>query len=155
MRHFFIMLLVQMFAVFALSHDARSMDENKSEAAEIKAVVEAYHAALAVGDAGAAVSLLSDDVIILESGHMETAEEYKSHHLKSDMEYSAAVKSVRKVIQAVVEGDAGWVVSSSEARGEFRGREINSAGVELMVLSKESGSWKIRAIHWSSRRLKR
>jgi len=155
MRHFFTMLLIQMFAIFALSHGARSMNGDKSETAEIKAVVKAYHTALAGGDADAAVSLLSDDVIILESGHMETVEEYKSHHLKSDMEYSAAVKSVRKVIQAVVEGDAGWIASSSEAKGEFRGREINSAGVELMVLSKKSGSWKIRAIHWSSRRLKK
>ena len=155
MKRFLIMLLIQMISVSALSQDAWAKNGNKSEAAEIKAVVEAYHEALAGGDADAAVSLLSDDVIILESGHMENAEEYKSHHLGADMEFSAAVTSKREVIQAVIEGDAGWVVSSSTMTGEFRGREINSAGVELMVLSKESGSWKIRAIHWSSRRLKK
>ncbi|MCH8289257.1 MAG: nuclear transport factor 2 family protein [Candidatus Marinimicrobia bacterium] len=154
MNQFLMMLLIQIFALSALPQEAGSMPGNESGAAEIKSVVEAYHKALAAGDADAAVNLLSEDVIILESGHMENAEEYKLHHLETDMEFSAAVKSKREVIQAVVEGDAGWVISSSTAKGEFRGREINSAGVELMVLSKESGSWEIRAIHWSSRRLK-
>ena len=155
MNQFLMMLLIQIIALSALPQEAGSMPWNESGTAEIKSVVEAYHNALAGGDADAAVNLLSEDVIIRESGHMENAEEYKSHHLETDMEFSAAVKSIREVIQAVVEGDAGWVISSSTVKGEFRGREINSAGVELMVLSKESGSWKIRAIHWSSRRLKK
>ena len=154
MKQFLMMLLIQIFAVSALSQNARLMTGNESGAAEIKAVVEAYHNALAGGDVDAAVNLLSENVIILESGHMENAEEYKLHHLEADMEFSAAVRSIRDVIQAVVEGDVGWVISSSTVKGEFWGREINSAGVELMVLSTESGSWKIRAIHWSSRRLK-
>ena len=29
--------------------------------------------------------------------------------------------------------------------------EINSQGAELMVLAREDGAWKIKAIHWSSR----
>ena len=56
------------------------------------------------------------------------------------------------MIEAVVEGNIGWVVSSSSRVGEFRGREINSIGAEMMLLKKENGSWKIRAIHWSSRK---
>ncbi len=35
--------------------------------------------------------------------------------------------------------------------GEFRGRPVNSAGAELMVLTRVQGTWKISAIHWSSR----
>ena len=125
------------------------------EVAAIEAVVDAYHEALAVGDRDTAVRLLSAEVMVLESGGVETAEEYLSHHLAADMAYSAAVPSQRQVIEAVVEGDVGWVISSSSSRGEFRGREIDSAGAELMVLSKEAGGWKIRVIHWSSRSRKR
>ena len=125
------------------------------EIAAIQAVVEAYHKALAAGDRESAVELLSGEVMVLESGYVETADEYLSHHLEADMAYSAAVPSQRQVIKAVVEGDVGWVISSSSSQGEFRGREIDSAGAELMVLRREAGGWKIRAIHWSSKNRKK
>jgi len=129
-----------------------AQDTISRDVALIKAVVEYYHNALENNDKETALKLLSDDVLIQESGHLETAEEYKSHHLMSDMEFSAAVSGKREVIEAVVEGNIGWVVSSSSRVGEFRGREINSIGAEMMLLKKENGSWKIRAIHWSSRK---
>ncbi|TFB09821.1 nuclear transport factor 2 family protein [Candidatus Marinimicrobia bacterium MT.SAG.3] len=129
-----------------------AQDMVSKDVALIKAVVQYYHKALEAKDKETALKLLSDDVLIQESGHLETAEEYKSHHLMSDMEFSAAVSGKREVIEAVTEGNIGWVVSSSSMVGEFRGREINSIGAELIVLLKENGSWKIRAIHWSSRK---
>ena len=118
----------------------------------IKTVVQYYHEALESEDKETAMKLLSDDVLIQEGGNLETGEEYKSHHMISDMEYSAAVSGKREVIEAVVDGNIGWVMSSSSMVGEFRGKEINSTGAELMILRKENGSWKIRAIHWSSRK---
>ena len=129
-----------------------AQDTDSKDVALIKAVVEYYHSALETKDKKTALKLLSDDVLIQEGGHLETAEEYKSHHLISDMEFSAAVSGKREVIEAVADGSIGWVVSSSSRVGEFRGREINSIGAELIILKKENGSWKIRAIHWSSRK---
>ncbi|MGH7510876.1 MAG: hypothetical protein ACREMZ_15595 [Gemmatimonadales bacterium] len=35
---------------------------------------------------------------------------------------------------------------------DFRGHAINTVGAEPMVLTREPDEWKIRAIHWSSRR---
>ena len=129
-----------------------AQDTESKEVALIKGVVQYYHKALEDKDKETALKLLSDDVLIQEGGYLQTAEEYKSHHLMSDMEFSAAVSGKREVIEAVAEGNIGWVVSSSSMVGEFRGREINSIGAELMILKKENGSWKIRAIHWSSRK---
>lgn len=119
--------------------------------AAIRSVVASYHTALGAGDRDTAMKLLSADVVVLESGYLETSEEYLSHHLEADMEFSAAVTGERKVVEAVVEGDAGWVISTSTSTGEFRGHSIDSIGVELIVLQKEDNAWKIRAIHWSSR----
>jgi hypothetical protein len=45
-----------------------------------------------------------------------------------------------------------WVVGTSTTRGEYRGRPVNSAGAELMVLTRTPHGWRIAAIHWSSRR---
>ena len=125
-----------------------------AETAAVEAVVAAYHQALAGGDRETALAILSPEVMILESGHVETAEEYRAHHLAADMAFSAAVPSRRQIIQAVVAGEVGWVISTSTVQGRFRDREIDSLGAELMVLRKQDGLWKIRAIHWSSRRRK-
>jgi len=131
--------------------DGATEDGAGGDMASIRSVVETYHEALKAGDRETALKLLSVDVMVLESGYLETAAEYISHHLKADMEYSAAVTGERKVVEAIVQADVGWVISTSTSKGEFRGHKINSIGVELIVLNKEDGTWKIRAIHWSSR----
>ena len=131
-----------------------AQDTDSKDVALIKTVVQYYHNALKAKDKATALKLLSEDVLIQEGGHLETAEEYESHHLMADMEFSSAVSGKREVIEAIVEDNIGWVVSSSSMIGEFRGRVVDSIGAELMVLKKENGSWKIRVIHWSSRKNK-
>jgi ketosteroid isomerase-like protein len=126
----------------------------ETDSAAVVATVDRFHAALAAGDSAAVADLLAPDVIILESGVQETREEYLGGHLHGDIAFARAVPRERGPIRAVVEGDVAWTTSTSVARGEFRGREINSAGVELMVLRRAPGGWRIAAIHWSSRTLR-
>jgi ketosteroid isomerase-like protein len=131
--------------------DGAAEDDAREDTAAIRSVVESYHEALRGGDRQTAMKLLSEDVMVLESGYLETSAEYLSHHLAADMEFSAAMAGEREVVEAVVEADAGWVISTSRSKGEFRGHQIDSIGVELIVLQKENETWRIRAIHWSSR----
>jgi len=121
------------------------------DSAAVAAVVDRYHRALESADSVAALALLATDAVILESGGVETREEYRSHHLPADIAFARAVKGVRGPIRVVVRGDVAWATSTSTAQGEFRGRAINSAGAELMVLTRTTAGWKINAIHWSSR----
>lgn len=121
------------------------------DSAAVAAAVDRYHAALASGDSAAALALLSDDAIILESGGQETRAEYRGHHLPGDIEFARAVRSQRGPVRVRVQGDVAWATSTSTTQGEFRGRAINSAGAELMVLVRTPGGWRISAIHWSSR----
>ena len=44
-------------------------------------------------------------------------------------------------------GDVAWAHSTSVALGRMGDREINSHGAELVVLPREGGTWKIKAIH--------
>ena len=122
-----------------------------SDSADVVATAEQFHAALAAGDSGAALALLGEDVAILESGGAETKADYRSHHLAADIEFARAVPSHRTVTSVRIRGDAAWVTATSTTRGEYRGRQVNSVGAELVVLSRDGGAWKIRAIHWSSR----
>ena len=122
-----------------------------SDSADVVAVVERFRKALAASDSAAVLALLAPDATILESGGIETREEYRAHHLPADIAFVSAVPSVPGTQRVTVRGDAAWVASTSTSRGEFRGRQINSAGAELIVLSRERDGWKIRAVHWSSR----
>jgi ketosteroid isomerase-like protein len=121
------------------------------DSSAVVATVERFHSALAAGDTTAVLALLASDVVILESGDVETRQEYRAHHLLADVEFARTVASVRSPLQATVQGDAAWVTGTSTTKGTFKGRTIDSSGAELMVLSRAKTEWKIRAIHWSSR----
>lgn len=122
-----------------------------ADSAAVVAVVDRYHKALSDGDTVIALSLLAHDAMILESGDVETREEYRSHHLPADIAFARAVPSVHGPVRVVIQRDAAWAISTSKARGSYRGRSIDSQGAELMVVTRERDGWKIRAIHWSSR----
>ncbi len=121
------------------------------DSAAVVATVAGFHAALAAGDSTAALSFLDEDVVVLESGGVETREEYRSHHLAGDIAFTRAVPSTRAPMRVRIAGDAAWASSTSVTQGTFNGRAINSAGAELMVLRRTAAGWKISAIHWSSR----
>jgi ketosteroid isomerase-like protein len=68
------------------------------------------------------------------------------------MRFSQAVPRERGEIQVKLLGDVAWAYSTSITQGRIGEREINSQGAELMVLAREDDAWKIKAIHWSSRK---
>jgi uncharacterized GH25 family protein/ketosteroid isomerase-like protein len=123
----------------------------QDDSAAVAGVIDSYHRALAAGDTTAVLRLLASDAIILESGGLETRAEYLSHHLPGDIAFARGVPRERSGIRVRVSDNTAWATSTSTAVGEYRGREINSQGAELIVLTRESDGWKIRAIHWSAR----
>jgi ketosteroid isomerase-like protein len=122
-----------------------------TDSSSVVSTVRAFHTALQEGDTASVRELLASDARVAESGGLETREEYLSHHLPGDMAYAAAVNRELGLIDVTVAGDVAWTVSTSRTTGTFRDRPVNSAGAELMVLSRDSERWRIRAIHWSSR----
>lgn len=131
----------------AQQHDMHMMNDS----AAVAATVAKYHAALASGDSAAALAPLADDAVILESGGIETRADYRAHHLPADINFAKAVPSQRGAVMVKVRGDVAWASSTSITQGEANGRQVNSAGAELMVLVRTGMEWKIAAIHWSSR----
>ena len=139
----------------ALAHDravSRAVVQDVSpDATEAAATVDAFHAALEHGDTGAVLTLLADDVLILEGGSAERSKaEYAASHLAADAQFSAAVRNVlsRRTARAV--GDSAWVASEGRTEGQFNGRPINSLSAETMVLRRDAAGWRITHIHWSS-----
>jgi ketosteroid isomerase-like protein len=123
-----------------------------SDSAAIVSVVERFHGALEKGDSAAVLALLAPGAVILESGSAESVAEYRAHHLPADIEFARAIRSVRTALRVTVRGDLAWAAGTSSTQGEYKGRAVNSAGAELLVLERMGAGWRISAIHWSSRR---
>ena len=116
------------------------------------AVVQQFSTALQKGDLVAAGALLTDDVLILESGGAERSrDEYLGHHAKGDAEFlkSAHVQKIRQT--ARVEGALAWVGTESEIHLTKDGKPVTLLSTETMILRQSAGAWRIVHIHWSSR----
>ncbi len=123
----------------------------RGDSAAVAATVARFHDALHAGDSTAVLGLLADDAVILESGGIETRQEYRGHHLPGDIALLKAVRSEPGKLRVRVEGDAAWAASTSVMKGHYRGKALDIASAELMVLTRAPAGWRIRAIHWSSR----
>ena len=113
-------------------------------------VVMQFHQALQGGDKSKARGFLADDVIIYEGGRVErSADDYANHHMLADMKYLAQleVEILEHEVREV--GQTAFSMSRTKLTGEFKGKEVNSEGMESMVLLKKDGKWKIAHIHWS------
>jgi uncharacterized protein (TIGR02246 family) len=125
-------------------------EASTEESAPIAAVVDAFHAALQRGDGKAAMELLAPDAVVLDSCVSQTREGYQKHQLAEYNSFVSATKTERLPLMIRQEGDVAWTTATSKTTGTFKGRKIDSTGVELMVLTKDNSGWRIRAIHWSS-----
>ena len=145
---------IGLLTIYALVGTPRSSlaQGSPADTDAVRETVRQFHAALSRGDSAAALTLLAEDAVILEAGGIESRAEYRAHHLPADIRFAAAVPAQTGTVHVTLAGDVAWVTSTSEAAGTFDGRPINSVTVELAVLTRTEARWRIRAIHWSSRR---
>lgn len=149
--HLYQTLLTSLCLLFAAGTAAQTPD---AEAAAVKSVARSFHEALRAGDAAAIERLLAADAVILENGEVESREEYLRHHLAADIEFAKAVPSRSTATEVTLSGNTAWLRAKSITQGQYRDQAVRLAGAELMVLTRREASWQIRAIHWSSRKLK-
>ena len=119
------------------------------------AVVDAFHAALARGNPGAAAAMLADNALIFESGGAERSKaEYAAHHLGADAKFAQAVSRSISSRSGDAIGDVAWIATEARLTGTYGDRAIDNRSTETMVLRKGADGWKIAHIHWSSAKAK-
>jgi ketosteroid isomerase-like protein len=104
------------------------------------------------GDTAAAMRVIAPDAVFLESGKLETRAEYEANHLPADIQFESQVTGKRSPWQVTFLGDMAWVIATTEYEGTFENSPVNFVSAQLAVLTRHSGDWRIRTIHWSSRR---
>jgi len=142
-----VVLLVSSVSGLSLGCGARPARED-----EIVAPLRAFYAAMKTGDKAAAMRPIAADAVFVESGKLETRAEYEANHLPADIQFESQVTGKRSPWQVKSQGDSAWVIATTEYDGTFEGSPVNFVSAQLAVLSRESGAWQIRSIHWSSRR---
>lgn len=121
--------------------------------ADAAAAVDRFQALLASGDAAGAAKLLEPTVLIYEAGEAEKSRAaYSSHHLQADAKFlkDAAFRVLSRTGNAA--GNLAWVATESEltTAGTKPTRLITT---ETVVLKRDSQSWRISHIHWSSHKV--
>jgi ketosteroid isomerase-like protein len=124
-------------------------------AASPQETVDAFHAAMHAGDKDKLAAMLSPDVLVFESGHVERSRaEYAGHHLPADVAFAKAV--TRKVLRQGerIVGNQAVLWQETETIGTFKDKPVHSFGTETTILEKKGDDWLIVHVHWSSRKAK-
>ena len=119
---------------------------------DVVAVMESFYGAMKRGDQAAAMQHIADDAVFVESGRLETRAEYEANHLPADIDFERQVTGKRSPWQVKFSGDTAWGIATTEFDGTFDGAPVNFVSAQLAVLTRADGTWRIRSIHWSSRR---
>jgi ketosteroid isomerase-like protein len=116
--------------------------------ADVKAVVDAFYGGISAGDPPAVMRLIAPDAVFMESGIIESRAEYEMNHLPADIEFESHVKPVRGPLRITFDGrDTAWVISRAEYD---EGNPEKYIITQLMVLTRDTGDWRIRTISWSA-----
>ncbi|MDZ7715164.1 MAG: nuclear transport factor 2 family protein [Balneolaceae bacterium] len=144
---FFLMLIAGVLFAQQQDYGKNKTTNNK----ELIQVIDNFRMAIINNNAEKASSLLTDDARILETGGIETKEEYLSHHFHSDGKFLSAMERELKTQKVTSSAKTAWISTVSKMSGTYNDQDISIDSAELAVLVKTKDGWKISAVHWSSR----
>ncbi len=119
-------------------------------------VAEAYFDATTASDLDAAGKLFARESSVYESGGVEgTWQHYRDHHLGPEIDAVQSFSLTKHEPEVVKsnDGSLAFVAWPIEYRIALKDkRVIDSKGTVTFLLVTEDGAYKIRQLHWSSRR---
>jgi ketosteroid isomerase-like protein len=133
-----------------LSACASGRDTSHHETA-VKATLEAFYGAMKTGDTAMAMAQIAPDAMFVETGKLETREQYEKNHLPLDIGFEKQITGKRTPWRVTIKDDTAWVIASTTYTGPVDGDDVNFVSSQLAVLTNEMDGWRIRSIHWSSR----
>lgn len=145
-------LLLHLTVIAALLSLAACSTSPALDEEGVKNTLNAFYGAMGRADPAAAMAHLAEDALFVEMGKLETRAEYEKNHLPADIEFEKVVKGERAFDRVTFQGDTAWAVARTSYKGTFEGDPVDFVSAQLAVLSRQDGAWKIRSIHWSSRR---
>ena len=125
--------------------------DTATDEAGVKATLEAFYGSMKTGDTATAMAQIAQDAMFVESGRLETREQYEKNHFPNDFAFEKQITGKRTPWRVTINGDTAWVIASTTYKGPVDGDEVKFVSSQLAVLTHEMDGWRIRSIHWSSR----
>ena len=135
--------------ILAVGADACTQKRSAAtDEADVKAAIESFYVAVKKGDPKAAMAMIAPDAVFVESGRLETRQQYEENHLPSDIDFERDNTGTRGPWNIKINDDTAWGIASTAYQ------EAGFVSTQLVVVTRgEDGKWLIRSIHWSSMRL--
>ena len=151
MRNRFAMLTLGFSWVLLASSQATLAQE---EGSAIKSWLSGYDAAFVAKDLDKLATFYHPEVTIYEGGGINRGwADYRDHHLGPELEEFEDLQfSHSNTVVRMLGDDAAYAVSEYSLKAKMGERQVDSGGLETLVLVKDNGAWKIRHSHTSSRR---
>ncbi len=126
-----------------------------ADAAAIETWLNGYDAAFVAKDLEKLSSYYDPQVTIYEGGGINNGwADYRDHHLGPELKAfeNLQIGHTDRRIHVLGDGRSAYVVSNYFIKAKMGAREIDSGGLETLVLVKGAdGAWKIRHSHTSAR----
>jgi len=124
---------------------------------EVRSFLEAYDRAFVAKDLDRLAAFYHPEVTIFEGGGVNRGwPDYRDHHLGPELaEFEGLEFAHRDVTPNLLgpDGRLAYVTSEYHLKTRVQGRDVDATGLEtLVMLRDDSGAWKIRHSHTSSRR---
>ena len=141
-------VLVGVLLAFAAPH-AQSREESA-----ITAWLSAFDEAFVSKDLAKLAVFYHPDVTIFEGGGTnEGWADYRDHHIGPELQGFGDLRFSHSHVRVRMLGaDAAYVTSEYALKARVKDREVDSGGLETLVLVKSDGGWRIRHSHTSARR---
>ena len=126
-----------------------------AEDTAITSWLQSYDRAFVAKDLDALASFYHPDVTIFEGGGINNGwADYRDHHIGPELKSFDNLQFERRHVAVhVMEGSTvAYVTSEYALKARTGGRDVDSSGLETLVLAKSGGAWKIRHSHTSARR---
>ncbi|MEO7134629.1 MAG: DUF1775 domain-containing protein [Vicinamibacterales bacterium] len=143
-------------AVTKLSASAAGVQAG--EVATLEAWLKAYDAAFNAKDLDKLATFYHPDVTIYEGGGINNGWiDYRDHHLGPELKSFENLEFGHSNTKVTVlpGGQSAYATSEYAIKAKMGDRQLDSGGLETLVLVKDGNVWKIRHSHTSSRPVRR
>ena len=143
-----------LIAIVALLAATDASAQVSSEEA-ITAWLQGLDRAFVAKDLDKLASFYHPDVTIFEGGGVNNGwADYRDHHLGPELKGFENLQFEHRnvVVHVLTGGTVAYVTSEYALKARSNERDVDSGGLETLVLLKDGGSWRIRHSHTSARR---
>ncbi|MBI3491390.1 MAG: nuclear transport factor 2 family protein [Acidobacteria bacterium] len=146
---------ILMAIVASLLTASSASAQTSGDEGAITAWLQSFDRAFVAKDLDKLASFYHPDVTIFEGGGVNNGwADYRDHHIGPELKgFENLQFEHRNIVVHVLDGGrVAYVTSEYALKARANGRDVDSGGLETLVLVKTADGWRIRHSHTSARR---